>query len=137
MAKRIVIRRVKIHRHYTYESAADVLHVTAQTVRAWRALGLPVLDSQKPHLILGHELKHFLEGRTPKARSKLNFDEFYCMSCRAPRTAYGGMADYVPFNTSRGSLLALCGLCETSCNKFISLKMCEQLSKKMTIFIRD
>lgn len=61
MAKRVSAQRVKIHRQYTYEAAADVLGVTPQTVRAWRSAGLVVLDSQKPHLILGHDLKSFLQ----------------------------------------------------------------------------
>ena len=103
MAKRVSARRVKIHRQYTYDSAADALGVTTHTVRAWRAVGLAVLDSQKPHLILGHELRRFLEGRTPKKSRKLAPGEFYCMSCRAPRAPYGAMADYVPSKTLRGA----------------------------------
>jgi hypothetical protein len=137
MAKRVSARRVKIHRQYTYDNAADVLNVTVQTVRAWRPLGLVVLDSQKPHLILGHELKRFLDSRKQPATRKLASDEFFCMSCRAPRTPYGAMADYVPFNTVRGRLVALCGVCETPCNRFVSLKMCGNLAKTLTIATRD
>ncbi len=93
MVKRVSARRVKIHRQYTYESAADVLGVTAHTVRGWRSVGLAVLDSQKPHLILGHDLKRFIESRMRKKSGKLAPDEFYCMSCRAPRAPFGAMAD--------------------------------------------
>lgn len=137
MAKRVSARGVKIHRQYTYEAAADVLGVTIQTMRGWRALGLAVLDSQRPHLILGHELKRFLESRTPKTRRKLAPDEFYCMSCRAPRGPYGAMADYVPFNAVRGRLVALCAVCETPCNRFVSLKTCTELAKTLAIATRD
>ncbi|SFN73740.1 hypothetical protein SAMN04487859_1087 [Roseovarius lutimaris] len=136
MAKRLSARRVKIHRQYTYDSAADAVGVTAHTVRAWRPAGLAVLDSQKPHLILGIELKRFVESRASKKSYKLAPDEFYCMSCRAPRTPYGAMADYVPFNPARGRLVALCGVCEASCNKFVSLKMCGELAKTLTIATR-
>lgn len=137
MAKRVSARRVKIPRQYTYDSAADVLNVTVQTVRAWRPLGLAVLDSQKPHLILGYELKRFLDSRKPKTTCKLEPDEFYCVLCRAARTPYGAMADYVPFNTVRGRLVALCGVCETPCNRFVTLKMCGDLAKTLTIATRD
>lgn len=137
MAKRVSARCVKIHRQYTYDAAADVLGVTVQTVRGWRALGLVVLDSRKPHLILGHELKRFLESRMSKARRKLAPNEFYCMSCRAPRGPYGGMAGYVPSNAVRGRLVALCAACETPCNKFVSLKTSTELAKTLTIAIRD
>lgn len=136
MAKRVSARRVKIHRQYTYESAADALGVTAHTVRGWRSAGLAVLDSQKPHLILGHELKRFIESRMPKKSRELAPDEFYCMSCRAPRAPYGAMADYVPYNAARGRLVALCGACETPCNKFVSLKMRCDLAEILTIVTR-
>jgi DNA-binding XRE family transcriptional regulator len=136
MAKRVSARRVKIHRQYTYEATADVLGVTVQTVRAWREEGLLVLDSQKPHLILGHELKRFLDNRMPKKSCKLAPDEFFCMSCRAPRAPYGAMADYVPLNAVRGRLVALCGVCETPCNKFVSAAMCDELAKTLSIVTR-
>ncbi|WP_417605572.1 DNA-binding protein [Primorskyibacter flagellatus] len=136
MAKRVSARRVKIHRQYTYDSAADAVGVTPHTVRAWRPAGLAVLDSQKPHLILGRELKRFLESRLPKTSRKLAPDEFYCMSCRAPRAPYGDMADYEPFNPARGRLMALCGVCETPCNKFVSLKMRDELAQFLAIATR-
>ena len=133
MAKRVSARRVKIHRQYTYEATADALDVTVQTVRAWRQEGLVVLDSQKPHLILGHELKRFLDNRMPKTSCKLAPNEFFCMSCRAPRAPYGAMADYVPLNAGRGRLVALCGVCEAPCSKFVSPAMCDELAKIISI----
>lgn len=39
MAKRVSVQRVKIHRQYTYETAADTVGVTVQTVRAYAAMG--------------------------------------------------------------------------------------------------
>lgn len=136
MAKRVSAQRVKIHRQYTYDTVADVLGVTVQTVRAWRGEGLAVLDSQKPHLILGHDLKSFLQNRMPKASCKLAPGEFFCMSCRAPRGAYGAMADYEPFNATRGRLVALCEACETACGKFATPQMCDDLASILTIATR-
>lgn len=137
MAKRVSARRVKIHRQYTYENAADTLGVTVQTVRAWRKKGLAVLDSQKPHLILGHHLKEFLEKRTPKRSRKLAPDGFLCMSCDAPSAAYGAMADYIPINAQRGRLMTLCASCQTVCGKFVSASMRDDLNATLTIVIRD
>jgi len=92
MPKRVSARKIKIHNQYTYEQAADALDVTAQTVRSWRKFGLDVLDSQKPHLILGFALKEFLQSRAIKPERRLAQDQFLCMTCNAPRRAYGGMA---------------------------------------------
>ena len=96
MGKRVSPRRIKIHNQYTYEQAADALGVSVQTVRLWRKSGLHVLDSQKPHLILGHALKEFLTKRAHQPERRLARDQFLCMACNAPRRAYGGMADYLP-----------------------------------------
>lgn len=136
MAKRVSAQRVKIHRHYTYETAADALGVTAHTVRAWRKAGLAVLDSQKPHLILGHELKWFIQARILKASRKLERDQFFCMTCNAPRQAYGAMVDYVPYNDKRGRLVALCDSCQNPCGKFANAAMCSELAAILTIAIR-
>lgn len=136
MTKRVSARRVKIHRQYTYDLAADALGVTAQTVRSWRQDGLPVLDSQKPHLILGFELKKFLTKRAQKATRTLAPEEFLCMSCNAPRRPYGAMADYVPFTARRGRLEGLCEVCQTPCGKFATPKLCDQLASILSIVTR-
>lgn len=137
MTKRVSAKRVKMHRQYTYETAADALDVTPQTVRSWRKEGLAVLDSQKPHLILGGELKRFIQSRMQKKRGKLEPDEFYCMRCHKYRRAYGGMADYVPFNDQRGRLVALCGICEAPCSKYASATQCDDWAAILTIVIRN
>lgn len=94
MARRVSSRKIKTHNQYTYEQAAEALGVSVQTVRSWRQLGLTVLDSQKPHLILGRMLKDFIDRRASKTKHQLARDEFLCMTCKAPRRAYGAMADF-------------------------------------------
>lgn len=136
MAKRISAHRVKTHRQYTYESAADLLGVRIQTVRNWRQEGLVVLDSRKPHLILGHDLKDFLQKRKSKRPGKLAPDQFLCMTCSAPRSACGAMADYEPFDEKRGRLIALCADCQKVCGKYVSADLREQLGSILTIVTR-
>lgn len=106
MAKRVSPRKIKIHNQYTYEQAADALSVSVQTVRLWRHAGLPVLYSQKPHLILDFALKDFLNERSGKPKRRLAPDQFLCMTCNAPRRAYGGMVDYLLYTAARGRLEA-------------------------------
>ena len=137
MPKRVSARKIKTHNQYTYELAADVLGVSVQTVRSWRQAGLDVLDSQKPHLILGFALKDFLNKRSNKPERLLGRDQFLCMTCNAPRWAYGGMADYLPYTDTRGRLEALCEVCEGLCGKFASPRLCAELGPILTIFIRN
>tara|TARA_R110002072_G_scaffold1084_14_gene8984 strand:- start:2577 stop:2996 length:420 start_codon:yes stop_codon:yes gene_type:complete len=136
MAKRVSARKIKTHNQYTYEQAADVLGVSVQTVRSWRLKGLEVLDSQKPHLILGFALKGFLNKRSNRPERRLAGDQFLCMTCNAPRRAYGGMADYLPYNHTRGRLEALCEVCEGLCGKFASPRLCAELAPILTIATR-
>lgn len=137
MAKRVSARNIKIHTQYTYEHAADILGVSVQTVRSWRKFGLVVLDSQKPHLILGFALKDFLNKRANKPERRLARDQFLCMTCNEPRRAYGGMADYLPYTDTRGRLEALCEVCEGLCGKFASPRLCAELAPILTISKRN
>ena len=136
MAKRVTARKIKIHNQYTYDVAADALGVSVQTLRLWGKAGLPVLDSQKPHLILGFALKEFLNKRANKPERRLARDQFLCMACNAPRRAYGGMADYLPYTPTRGRLEALCEACQRPCGKFASPSLCAELALILTIATR-
>lgn len=120
MAKRVSTRRIKKHRLYTYESAADALSVTAQTVRSWRPEGLAVLADTKPHYILGEALIEFLGKRHEQRSVKMREDQLFCLACRMPQRPYGMMVDYVPINGTRGRLVALCETCEGRCQRFAS-----------------
>lgn len=137
MARRVSVRRVKVHSQYTYESAADLLGVSVQTVRLWRKSGLQVLDSQKPHLILGFALKDFLNKRKTKPERRLARDQFLCMTCALPRRAYGGIADYQPYTATRGRLEVLCEVCLGVCGKFASAALCAELAPVLTITTRN
>ena len=119
MAKRVSASRIKKHRQYTYEEAAEALGVTPQTVRAWRGDGLSVLSEKIPHLILGYVLKEFLIQRSHNAKQPLKDDEVYCLRCKTPRKPFGMMADYVPKTPNAGRLMTLCEVCETSCSRMV------------------
>lgn len=129
MTKRISTQRVRKHRNYTYEEAADVLGVSPQTVSSWRARGLNVMTERKPHLILGEALAEFLKKRQAKARQAMAMDQMWCMSCRAPRRPLELVAAYVPISPSRGRLEGLCEVCEGKLNRFFGEKDLPILSK--------
>lgn len=137
MARRVSARRVKTNSQYTYDSAADLLGVSAQTVRLWRRSGLQVLDSQKPHLILGFALKDFLSNRSNRPKRRLARDQFLCMACNAPKRAFGGIADYRPYTPRRGRLEVLCEDCNGLCGKFASPALCAELAPILTITTRN
>lgn len=53
-----------------------------QTVRKWIKNGLQLVDNCKPVLLHGSTLKDFLGKLNDDNHISLNFDEFYCFSCK-------------------------------------------------------
>ena len=133
MGRRVSAYRIKMNRHYTYEQAAETLGVAVQTVRAWRDEGLHVLMGQIPHIIMGYALKDFITERRRKAKRPLKDDEVLCMRCKAPRTPFGMMADYVPTSITSGRLETLCGTCEGRCSRLVQASEIPRLSEKLEI----
>ena len=133
MVRRVSVNRIKANRHYTYEDAARALGVSIQTVRAWRSDGLQVLTGQIPHIIMGYALKEFIIKRKRKRKCQLKDDEVLCMRCKAPRTPFGMMADYVPTSATSGRLETLCGTCEGRCSRLAQASEIPRLSEKLEI----
>jgi excisionase family DNA binding protein len=94
--RKIDARRIKIHRNYTVTEAAQRIGVHKNTIQAWLGNGLPHIASPRPILILGHDLKRFLDDRRKSARKPCSTGELFCLKCRAPRRPAGQMLDYVP-----------------------------------------
>ncbi len=118
MAKRVSTRRIKKHRLYTYEEVGDALGVTRHTVRAWRADGLEVMASGRPHYILGAALIEFVAHRQAKRSAERKPDEMLCFTCKVHRKPFGALVDYIPITETRGRLLGLCGTCGGSLHRF-------------------
>jgi hypothetical protein len=133
MGRRLSSHYVKTHRQYTYEEAGRAVGRSSQTVSGWRKEGLIVMDSQTPHLIVGANLKAFLDKRNNKAVLTLALDQFRCMRCGEATRAYGGMADYQPYTPERGALTTLCEVCEGACCKFVSKRQLDDLAGILTI----
>lgn len=106
-------RRVKTHRTYTVEEAADLLGVHKGTVRNWLRRGdLLTIDDRRPALILGRALAQFLDGRRKAGKRPCQPGEIYCVRCRVPRLPAGGMVDFRPSGSGSGSLIGLCPSCD-------------------------
>ena len=63
MAKRLNPNLVKIHRNYTVEEVANLFSVHKNTVRLWVKDGLATNDDKRPMLILGSDLKSYLQAK--------------------------------------------------------------------------
>jgi excisionase family DNA binding protein len=107
---------VKIHRSYSVDEAARALGVAKITVRRWIKGGLPALTDQKPMLILGSDLAHFLSKSNAPSQTCQPF-ECFCVKCRTPQRPAGDMAEFIPLTTVIGNLRGICPSCGTLMHK--------------------
>lgn len=73
MGKRLPNPRLaKIHRNYTVEETANLYDVHKNTVSNWIKHGLPVCGNKRPFLIMGRDLRVFLEAKKLKTNGPAN-----------------------------------------------------------------
>ena len=80
------LKSIKNRRSYTLAEISEKLNVHVRTVQSWRKGGLKVIDTTaKPFLILGEDLKFFLNGCAQRRKHPLKPEEFFCPHCHLPR----------------------------------------------------
>lgn len=119
MAKRLPWRRVKTHRSYTFDEAARLLGVHKNTVRNWVRGGLVALVEARPYLILGRDLRGFLDARQKNAKQELGPSEMFCLSCRKPRTPPPGLVEGASGPVGPSRVRGICPVCATVMNRSI------------------
>lgn len=133
MAKNFDPRKIRIHQSYEVGEVAEILGASEQTVRRWISNGLPVLSFKRPVLILGFELKQYLEDVQAKPKRNAALGAIMCMSCRKHQMPFGLLADYIPTSDTNGRLMTLCGTCESVCVRFTSKASLPALSTVLEI----
>ena len=133
MAKRLNPNHAKIHRNYTVEEVANLFSVHKNTVRSWIKNGLATNDDKRPVLILGSELKIYLQVKRQSNKRKCHPFEIYCVRCRVPQVPAENMVDFEPINHTSGRLVALCPECGCIINKFFSIAKLDQIKDKLDI----
>lgn len=126
-------RLVKIHRSYTVEDIADLFGIHTNTVRQWIKAGLPTLDDRRPMLVLGAELRAFLQARQARKKHSCAPGQMYCLRCRVPRFPWGGMADYRPVSEKVGDLSGICPDCNFTMHRLVSIAKLDEVRGEMDI----
>jgi hypothetical protein len=105
-------RLAKIHRSYSVDDVSRLFKIHKNTVRNWLRQGLEPIDDQRPTLLRGQELQHFLAKRRSRLKQTCGPGRIYCLPCRAPKVPAGKMADCVPTNDTTGMLQGICPDCD-------------------------
>jgi len=124
---------VKIHRCYRVEEISRLFGIHKNTVRAWVKAGLPTSDGNRPTLILGRDLRAYLQERRTKNKQPCRPGEFYCFRCRWPKAAAGEMADCWPVTDKIVHLQALCPDCCCTMNRRVSLTKLDDFHRILAI----
>ncbi len=97
---------------YTIKELIELLSIDSKTVGRWIDRGLKIVPGGKnPIFIAGSDLKEFIRKKDSKRKVKLERNEFYCFTCKAPRRAKRGSLRKLKNNKT--------GLCHV-CNGKIS-----------------
>ena len=122
-------RRVRIGQSYTVQDIAELYGLHKNAVLRWIKDGLPLNDDHKPYLIHGSALVEYLTKKQVRRKHKCKPDEFFCFKCRAPRKAWGSVADIQIKNESKLSLSGLCAVCNTPVHRAGSIKKMPEYQK--------
>jgi hypothetical protein len=126
-----------MHRSYSVEEAALKLGVHKNSIRGWIKAGLPILDNSRPTIILGSELKAWLDKKRKAAKRPCLPGTFYCFRCRTPKAPALGMVEYKPMNNASGNLSALCTDCGTMMHRRARKQTIEAIMPNLAIQITE
>ena len=135
MGKRFNPNLAKIHYTYTIEEAAVLFGIHKNSVRAWIKQGLSVVDHKRPTLILGSELRGFLQSKRGKNKKHCQINEIYCVSCKVPQPLTDGLLEYEKINNTTNRIIAICPKCGSLINKYINATNFKLLQEQLDITI--
>lgn len=135
MPKRVNPNLAKIHRNYTVEEVARLFEVHKNTVRAWIKGGLPVCDEKRPTLILGDELRAYLQHKRQAHKRQCKPFELYCLRCRVPKRPAGDMVDYLSVSSTTGRLIGICPSCSGMMNRYVKNAALGKIREQLDVAI--
>lgn len=126
MPKRYNTRLIRQRHSYDLEEIAELLNKDKRTCFRWIDEGLKVIDADsKPLLVMGFELKRFLEERRNKNKVSLKENEYFCLRCKKAVKAQLGSEQNNPTGKNIGKnnkkQIMKTGLCKVCGGKIYKL----------------
>ena len=114
-------RLAKINRSYTVSEIAFLYQIHPQTVKNWIKQGLNVAVRTKPMLILGTDLREFLQKKATRNKKTCQPGQIYCVACKEPKQPCNDFALLVSLNQKVGDLIGECPTCNHEIHRKVSL----------------
>lgn len=140
MSKTYNIRLVKYRESYTLKQISETLNVHPRTIQEWRHEGLKTISTEKPFLVMGYDLKEFLNKKLQSRKTKLEANQFYCTKCRNAVTSKNNEVHLTSLNKTIGNqgfkgliVKGICKECGTKLNKFSHEGRLEELKSTFKI----
>jgi hypothetical protein len=125
--------KCRIHRSYTVEEAALLYSVHKRTIRNWIIKGLAICDDKRPLLILGTDLRLFLQQQRKVNKRKCKPSELYCFKCREPRTPDLNTIKFIEETNTSGVIKARCSMCNSKMNKKFKLTNLMSIQRDLAV----
>lgn len=119
------------------EEVARLFGTHRNTVRAWLKAGLRPIDGGRPALVLGNELRRFLDERRVSRKQPTPPGMIYCMRCRQPRRPAAGIVDFVRRTSATGDLQGICPDCELMLYRRVSFAALASVKGDLDVTIRE
>lgn len=110
-------RAIRVTKTYTVEELAAATNKSQGTIYDWVKLGLPTIDTRKPLMFHGSEVKAWLERRWGGRRHKLAIAELLCMGCKRPRRPLQQTVHFEARPNGSMNAKAPCPVCNSPMNK--------------------
>lgn len=133
MGRRANPMSVKAALTYEIGEAAAALGKSTATIRNWIKDGLPVMASRKPYLILGADIRVYIKAKSKAAKSPLEFDELYCLSCRAGCKPLEMAVVSFPNTPKTTRLMGTCERCGATAARMISKSRTHEFTQTFQI----
>lgn len=133
MAKRYNPNKCKIHRSYTVGEVAVLYSVHKRTVRNWIKSGLFTYREKRPNLILGTDLRMFINNQRKGYKNECEQSEIYCFKCRTPQKPNVKTVEFIKHSNGIGRLFARCNKCDSKMNKYFSLRLINAIRNDLLV----
>jgi len=117
------------------EEAALLYEVHKRTIRNWIIKGLAVCDDKRPLLILGTDLRLFLQQQRKANKRKCKPSELYCFKCREPRLPDQNTLQFIEETNTKGRVIAACSVCNSRMNKYFKLEKLTSIQRDLAVIL--